>query len=179
MVSAKKWTAYWEDESTPAKMGDVRKMILVAPGLPAGAEVRFEVTELLNTGTPVACKDFEKPSDDRQVEQEFKDWFSFDRRPRDVNRLIAKFPEIAFRFTVTAGGRVTQSNTLEYVDWLDTQVIFAEDKLPFEKAACRILTPWGIVAQNATSEGRVVVKRLAPGGCRVTVGDAYRTTGNT
>jgi outer membrane protein OmpA-like peptidoglycan-associated protein len=182
IVSARPWKAYWEKkvdpatgEEMPASAQEVRNMILDAPGLPAGELCSFSVTEKVDGSQPKDCGTVVQASVEGAATGPFEDWFETKRRTRDGKAKITKMPSLAFEFRVDAGGRsIRAKRALGYRDYLDIQLRHELDEVGMDRARCRLLTPWGTMDLETDTDGCVKFDQLAPGGCRLAVGDKYR-----
>jgi hypothetical protein len=164
MLSAKPWRATWD--FTTAKMGDVRNLLLAAPGLPAGTPIVFEVSQVgfgpvaELTGTAVA--------DAATVE--FGDWFHAPAVQFANMGPGQKFPVVQFTFTAKGGGReVVAKIPLTYADRLDV-VVQADDGTVLAEHPYVLLSPWGVRKGAKTdADGRVVEEGIPPGGVNLLV----------
>jgi hypothetical protein len=173
MVSAKKWTAYWEDESTPAKMGDVRKMILDAPGLPAGNSVIVTVYQHSERGREQTATDSVEMTADG-VLGSLVNWFNADLVTFLASR--TQWPNVSFQFVAEASGRSVSSSLLSYSDELDVTLVAGPTQTPLAtKWPFVIHTPWGDQKGNLPDTGKILVSGLPPGGA-VLITDTTRLT---
>lgn len=175
LPSAKPWRAYWERQEEPANMGEVRFMVLDAPGLPSGCPVVMEVTEFIEGADPVSCGSVAGSSSDGTIKLPFDAWYDPERRQRDASQLLKASPNVSFRFSASTEQRIKAAGqALTYSDYLEVQVVHREDETGSAGIDCRVQTPWGIHERTTDEDGVIKVDHLAPGGCRVTVGSAYR-----
>ncbi|MGE5783219.1 MAG: hypothetical protein ACM3ZE_01455, partial [Myxococcales bacterium] len=179
MKSARPWRAYWEvkidpatGEELPARMGDVRKMILEAPGLGAGEMVEFEV--LRECGGWSTEFEFDPlTSDADRATCAFGDW-DLALPSQDVSTKPCKrLPKATFRFHASAGGRTILAGILSYSDTLSIQFTDKDTGKQFGKVSCRVLTSWGILTDQTDELGAYRAEALPPGGARVVLVD-YR-----
>ena len=174
MKSARPWRAYWEvkidpttGEELPARMDDVRKMILEAPGLGAGVGVTWTIEELVDDASAARREPFVTQSDAGHADCAFLDWYAIEHTSREPMRLIPEFPRVSFRFTASSAGRETRSNVLGYRDFLDAVLRLREFATPLPNMPCEVATPWGRKEVLSDANARVVCEYLPPGGCRV------------
>ena len=166
MLSAKPWLAYWDDDST-VKLGDVRGMLLDAPGLPAGESVKLVVLQDSERGVERTA-DAELPYVEGSALGEFETWFN----PDLVNAkgVLTTWPKVSFQFSIEAGGRVKQSSLLDYSDSLDVKVTMDDaGPQPASKRKYWILNSWGRQEAELGDDGKIVQDGLPPGGTMVMV----------
>jgi hypothetical protein len=169
LLSAKPWKAYWEvmldsntGEELPARMGDVRRMILEAPGLGEGVEVRFLVTQLVNSSNARPAGSFITRANASKALADYFEWFDENRVIRQADNAI---PDVSFTFDAEAAGRLVHVNApLIYADTLEATL---KDKLSGEHLAhvkCKIFSPWcdGEIASD--DNAKIVYGNLPPGG---------------
>jgi len=85
------------------------------------------------------------------------------------------FPELAFRFCVTGGGRKVSSPLLVYGDMLHTQPFHFVDGAQQEHAgaSCTVFSSWGGLSLSSDGHGFLQADALPPGGITLSVGETF------
>lgn len=175
MPSALPWTASWEEPEQPAQMSRKRKLVLDAPGLPAGYLMTFEITQAAEGNTATAARLEGIVSEDEHAETEWGKWFAPERVM--YRRRVTKggaFPPVSFSFSVSGAARLVHTEQpLTYGDVLDVQVglKIPEDEIPVAGADCLLHSPWGILESKIDDRGHLLVRELPPGGVSLSVAD--------
>jgi hypothetical protein len=158
MVSAKPWTARWEGE---AAFEAAARLLVDAPGLPAGAPVTFEVEQV---GAGVVAT-IEATAGEGRAEATFSAWYDPGRvAPAVEVAAPGAFPPVAFSFTARAGGRVVRAAPLVYADRLHAQLLSTGEEQPLARQAFVLRSPWGTYRGESDDQGIAVVEGLPPGG---------------
>jgi outer membrane protein OmpA-like peptidoglycan-associated protein len=185
LVSAKPWKAYWDikidpntGEELPARMGDVRKMILEAPGLPADSEVEFEVWRSVTGRVDVNLALELISSSANQAETTCDYWATEMPLPSESRHKISSFPMVRFLFAAATGGRSIRSAPLMYGDKVNVTFRTTDGGEPIVAAPCQVQTPWGYLATQTDANGIYHTAGLPPGGVRVVLTDYQLFTGN-
>ena len=163
MLSAKPWTAQWDDTSEATKLNESRSLQLSAPGLPLGAEVTWKVYQLIDGDDEALTATLTTPSVPEGANTSFDDWYNPDLVRPDCDVL----PTVSFRFTVECGGRRVSADVLRYEDKLHIEFLHDGSRGPGDSVEYRIFGPWGSTQGTAASDGVVDVDGIPPGGVRV------------
>lgn len=165
LLSALPWLARWDAEV--ARMDETHAMILEAPGLPAGQELKFTVTQ--ETHGPVA--EVLVTSGPERAELPFDAW-EHPRSYADAGDLGegGAFAEVRFSFVVEGAGRRIEGGSIRYRDRLHLQLEL-EDGTPLGSQPVRVISPWGTRRVTTDAEGILAVDDLPPGGASVVLRD--------
>jgi hypothetical protein len=147
MKSAKPWRAYWENETVPAKMGEVRNMILEAPGLAAGEGVVFTVYQVIEGGAAQVTQTISVASVVDGATAPFRRWYN---RELVKDSGTGPLPKIDFRFEAETAGRIESSKALPYRDLLEMRVLYGQSNDPPVQQDYRIHSPWGRKPRKST-----------------------------
>ena len=128
LVSTKFWSAGWELDQVQENQSD--RMILNAPGLPAGTPLDFEVLQKDNAGgadIPVGTLSVSSTAD--HGESAWSSWFTYERND------IRKGHDFKFVFVIRGGGRVVRSAaaTIFHPTQLQLRLVDGEDKPLFQR----------------------------------------------
>jgi hypothetical protein len=178
MVSARPWKAEWEHKfdptsakSMPTRMGEVRKMILLATGLPAGTEMTFSVS--------MVGYDFERKlpclSNENGVKVPFSGWNAPDVAPPFQElKAVEAFPVAQFSFAATGGGRTVRAKApLPYEDTIAVQLAYWDDEGKeqiLSNRECTVSSPWGRRSGETDNQGVLRQSGLPPGGISLATG---------
>lgn len=118
-VNAQVWTAEWENAAEPVhSLSETRKMMLVAPDLPAGESVTFTVYQEAEGNRRELPDKLTVLSTAGYAEAPFGDWYRDGRSDYFVSlrewEPPATFPPVTFSFTASTGGADTASAPLRY-----------------------------------------------------------------
>ncbi len=159
MVSAKEWTARWEGE---ARHGSAARMVLEAPGLPAGEPVRFTVEqEGLGPIGEVAAV-----ASNGACAATFAAWYDPARQVPPQGELGADepFAPTRFRFVAEGGGRRTASPPLGYGDVLHVRLLDGAGGPALPRRSVRVRGPWGSKEVMNDAAGELRLEGIPPGG---------------
>jgi outer membrane protein OmpA-like peptidoglycan-associated protein len=179
LVSAKPWKAMWDRAAVPAKDQESRRMLVVAPGAPAGTDLAFEIEQLIEGTSSGALGTATSVSIENSGEGAFASWFNPDlTRNGGLLKSQQPFPKVSFRFAVSGGGRRVESDVLGYADFVEVTFKHEGTTLPIDKAPFTVLTPWGNRTGTTDEQGKARVDGLAPGGASVVLGDHRLVVGD-
>lgn len=171
MLSARAWTPAWEGA---AQFEAAARLVVTAPGLPAGVPMTFEV-EQVGAG-PIAT--LEATSTDGRVEASFSEWYQPEKvAPPLELEVPATFPPVSFAYTLRGAGRAVRSAPLVYADRLNAVLLSRGEERPLARQRYTVRSPWGTVRGQTDDEGVAVVEGLPPGGVYVLVDDELAREG--
>jgi outer membrane protein OmpA-like peptidoglycan-associated protein len=174
MLSAMPWKAYWDKLDPPVTAGEMREMILDAPGLPPTTPMVFTVKEKVNAALHTPMPPTNVDSGNGMALLAYDTWFNEEQ--------VTYFGDIApgspmpiatFYFIVEGAGRRIESSVLPYSDFVDvvfkhegTDVLIAD--VPYI-----VQTAWATGSGRTDKDGRVQLKDLPPGGAEVILDECY------
>ncbi|MCO5170264.1 MAG: peptidoglycan-binding protein [Planctomycetes bacterium] len=171
MLSARRWTATWEGA---ARFEEAARLVVLAPGLPAGVPMTFEVEQV---GHGVVAT-LEATSTEGRVEASFADWFQPDAVAPPVDlEAPATFSPVSFAYTLRGAGRAVRSPPLVYADRLNALLLSRGEEQPLVRRRYTLRSPWGALRGETDDEGVAVVEGLPPGGVHVLVDDELAREG--
>jgi len=165
--------AHWDAPQTPAKNGDVRKMVLQDPNLTIGAPVQFVVFQLIDGQSPVETFSIDVIASSGSAEAEFSRWYN---PSIVVSQTNGSLPKIDFVFEAAASGLTAKSESLPYRDALEYRILLGDpaDTDPSTNQEYSIRSPWGersgVISQKNNEDGWVMEYDLPPGGISLVVG---------
>lgn len=165
LVSAKRWRATWDADV--ARMDEPRTMILEAPGLPAGHDLVFTVTQ--EGFGPVA--EISAVSGEERAEVVFDEW-EHPKSYEDAGDLGAEgsFAEVRFSFVAEGAGRRIEGGAVRYRDHLYLQLVL-DNGVEVAGQPVRVISPWGTRSIVTDEDGVLAVDELPPGGASVVLRD--------
>jgi outer membrane protein OmpA-like peptidoglycan-associated protein len=162
MLSAKPFKATWD--ALTASIGVTRRMVLSAPGLPAGTPLALEV-RLVGVGTIATLA---VPSNDGGADIPFNDWDAPEEVPF-VGELQAgqEFPPSLVEYVIEGGGRRVQTSTpLIYAD--NANMVLTLDDEGEQRVLANeryvLCTPFGRRLGVTDAQGALVERDLPIGG---------------
>jgi hypothetical protein len=172
------WKVGWDRATEPAKMGEVRDIILTAPKLADELPVTFEITMEVS-GQRKLVATLEALSANQGARVSFGAWYQPDA-VIGAGRVLAldePFPVVRFHVKATADEREVEGRrALIYADTLEAEVQHtlvraetAADRVA--PAECLINSPWGCKRAEIDELGMLIVPGLPPGGVFVTIDD--------
>jgi outer membrane protein OmpA-like peptidoglycan-associated protein len=165
-LTAGKLSATWENPTVAVKENESRRLFLVAPGLPPGNPVTFEVFQIVDGALQELTATLVATSNDGGAEAVFDGWYN-----PELIREGSELPAVTFRFVARVGDRVVESDVLAYGDELEVTFRHRSTEQPVADALCRILTPWAVLDVPTDKEGVVRIEGIPPGGARLVVRD--------
>lgn len=161
MPSAKAWTPAWEGVGQD---GATARMVVDAPGLPAGTPMTFTV-ERVGLGVVGTA---EATSTEGRVEAPWSRWHDPERAPAPVAlEAPAAFAPTAFTFTCEGAGRIVRSGELPYADTLHARLLVGGEVLAKQRYQLR--GPWGTYTATTDDQGVAKVEGIPPGGVALAI----------
>lgn len=176
LVGFIRWTATWDRPDEPIKTGERRNMILNAPGLSAGQEVIFEITQVVEGNKIIISPPIVVLSYEGGAKGEFWDWYAKERVTYQVSlhegTQSDTFPPVKFTFVAKVAQRQVSSVPLLFSGFLDTKLIGVDGEIeePLSDVEYMFICPWGRRIGRSNATGIIKVDCLPPGGTTIVIG---------
>jgi hypothetical protein len=152
MLSALPWRAHWEEkldadsnEPIPARMDEVRSLMLEAPGLPPGEAAVWKVYPWIDDCEMALIGTDSSPSVANGACLPFEQWYTAElARPSDGTP-----PKVSFSFAVDCGGRRLESNKLLYADVVHIEPVWDPTAAPGEGVEHTVFGPLSLAKRSS------------------------------
>ena len=168
--------AHWDRPDEPAAMGDKRKMLLDSAELHAGDQVEFQVSQQAEGRIDVASQPVRVTAVEGHAEADFSAWYARARVTYAVELKAGKdpdaFPPVQFSFVARVNGKQIEcEEPLRFGGSLDLELRRATPSgdEPLGDVEYVFHCPWGTRMANTTTDGRVVLAGLPPGGMALSI----------